>query len=354
MKRAEKDATNRSSSRPTSEDVAREAGFSQTTVSYVLSGSKHSNRISSETKLRILAAARRLGYSRNSIGTALRRGYSDTLVVLAVSWELATAHSQTIMSVSRTAAARQLSTTVQIAGDDTEAMSFLNNIHSNNPFGLLLLWDSVAMPTEYLRLVREDGLPIIDLLPSGTEHVISITADRRQGMSAATKYLIELGHRRIGFIARAASKWGASREKLLGYEQELAEAQIDFQESLVEETRVTGFEAGHDAIRKLMNRRPDTTAVICMDDTVAIGALSAAENLGLKIPEQLSIVGHGASREGTYVKPTLTTLGVPTKMITEEAVDMLIQMRNNKDFKAATHYQPMELIVRESTGPVRS
>ncbi|MCE5313656.1 MAG: LacI family DNA-binding transcriptional regulator [Armatimonadota bacterium] len=339
--------------RPTSQDVAREAGVSQCTVSYVLSGGKNKDRISPETTRRVLAAAARLGYSRNSIGAALRRGYSDTIVLLAVTWELAASHSHTTISVSRAAAERGMTTIVHVASDDKEAIAFLGRVPSLNPYGLLLLWDSNAIPEADRLRVELAGLPVVDLMPRESKNIASVTADRAQGSYIATRHLIEMGHQHIGMILDTSSRAKTSLKKLDGYRVALDEAGIPFHESLLQEVTSFGFEGGYDGFHKLLRRRPDATAVMCINDHIALGALASAQNLGLSVPGDISVVGFGAHPEGTFLRPSLTTLAIPAGKIADDAINLLMKLREDESFVPEPLREPMELIVRESTGPAR-
>ena len=335
-------------------DVAREAGVSQSTVSFVLSRSKHADRISSKTQQKVISAARRLCYNPNSAGSALRRGYSNTIVVMVVTWELANGHAHTAMSVSRAASTHGLTTIVHVAADDSEASSFLDGIWSLNPYGLVLLWDSPAKSAECLRALIDENLPVIDLMPSVDESIISITADRRQGARLAAEHLLKQGHRRTGIILDTRSRTHTSLEKLAGYKEALNNAGVDFHESLIQEASGFDFDAGHYAMRGLMRQRPDMTAVMCINDAVAIGAMTAAQDSGLCVPDDISVIGFGSFQEGTYIRPPLTTLAIPSNRIAEDAVNLMQKMRQEENYQFEPECVPMELIVRKSTGPARS
>lgn len=339
--------------RPTIDDVAREAGVSQTTVSYVLSGSRHADRISAGTKKRIFAAAELLGYSRNSVGAALQRGYSDTVVLLAVTWDLATAHSQTTVSISRAAAKKGLEIIVHVADGDEHAAHFLREVPSLHPYGLLLLWDSSATPEEELITLAARGIPIIDLMPPGSAGIVSVTSDREQGMYLSTKHLTDLGHRRIGIVLDTASRWRTSNQKLIGYKRGLLSAGIEFDEGLLEEASNFDFEAGYEGLKRLIGRSPDVTAVMCLNDPVALGVVAAAKEMGLDVPEDLSVVGYGAHKEGRYFHPKLTTVAAPAAKIADAAMEIMMNLRNGGEPTSGPVYEPMELIVRESTGPAK-
>lgn len=339
--------------KPTIKDVGRMAGVSQTAVSYVLSGSKHAERISSETRDRILEAATKLGYTRNSIGAALQRGYTDHLVLLAVSWDLASSHSHTIMSISSVASSKGLSTIVHVAGGDEEAKTFLHNVLCLNPYGLILLWDSANQPIGQFVELKKQGLPIVDLLPSSPEGVVSVTADREQGFFLATKHLTDLGHRRIGLILDTGARTKTSSRKLEGYKQALEKVGVEFMPSLLQEATPYGFEAGYQGVRHLLNRHPDMTAVLCINDPMALGAVAAARDMNLDVPTDLSVVGYGATGEAAYFKPKLSTLELPSTEIAECAVNTLVKMRQGVRLESDMITVPMTLIARESTSPLK-
>lgn len=204
---------------PTIKDVALKAGVSHATVSYVLAGSKHSSRISEETKRRVWAAAEELGYKFNPVGRALKRGYTDTILLLIVTWQMAKSHSQTAMALSRSAMMQGLQLMVNVVENDQEAEKFLQQKMLSNHVGLLVLWDSPAMETSTLVRIAEDGFPVIDLLPGNQESIECVTADREHAGYAVTRHLIDLGHRRIAFFGDATSRQKTTKHKYAGYER---------------------------------------------------------------------------------------------------------------------------------------
>lgn len=338
-------------SQPTIEHVAREAGVSQTTVSYVLSGSRYASKINPNTCRRVIAAARRLGYRHNALAVALKRGYTDTVVLLSVSWVLAIGNADTTAALTRAAASKGISTIVHVASDDAEAVAFLETIPSLKPFGLVILWDSDAVTTMRLLELAADGLPVLDLLPSVRPDIPSISADRVHGFGAAARHLLELGHRRIGVIIDTTTRWRTSTFKLAGYRTALEAAGIEYDGSLVEEIPGCEFENGYEGLKTLLRRRPDVSAVVCMNDPVAIGAIAAAQDAGLAVPERLSVVGFGAHKEGCYIRPRLTSVAGDFQEITRLAIQELVKMRKEESYLPESRYLPMRLEVRESTGP---
>lgn len=338
--------------RPRTLDVARDAGVSRTTASLVLNGSKHAARISADTTRRVMAAAQRLGYFPSPVGLALKRGYSDTLMLLVVARNLADARSRSIVSLSWAAAQQNISTTVRLSADEKDATSALATVQSHLPYGLLLLWDSPTFPTEKVLELQACGLPVVDLLPGDPHTIPSVTPDRRQGFLLLTEQLIQLGHQRIGAILNFDAREKTSRPKLQGYTQAMTAAGLFLDESLVENTDGCSFEAGYRALRHLLDRRPDTTAVVCMNDPVALGAILAAQDMGRQVPEHFSVAGYGNHAEGNFFRPKLTTLAPDFTGMAMEAVETLRHMRAQAETHGPSTCFPVELISRESTGPV--
>src|SRR5262245_44688411 len=174
--------------RTTLRDVAEAAHVSLSTVSYVLNNNSHADRISDSTKQRVLAAAERLGYRSDPIGRALQQGYTNQIILLIVTWDLATSHSATAMAISRAAIGRGLELTIHIADNDAEAEAFLKRRMLHNAGGLLVLWDSPAMRESCLNQLAADRVPIVDLLPDSPEGISTVTADREGAFFQGTKY----------------------------------------------------------------------------------------------------------------------------------------------------------------------
>ena len=339
--------------RPTLKDVAREANVSLSTVSYVLNNNRHAERITEATKLRVRAAVNRLGYQSNPIGSALQRGYTNQVFLLIVTWDLATSHAATAMAISRAAIAQGFELTVHVADDDATAEAFLKRRMLHNSGGILVLWDSPAMQESYLKLLAAEGVPIVDLLPDSPPGVSVVTADRETAFLEGTRHLIELGHTRIGVISDAVTRPKTNLRKLAGYRRALEGAGLAYDETLVENITEYGFEGGTGGFPHLHRRCPDVTAVICINDAIALGAMTAASELGLRCPQDISVVGFGDSAVGQYWRPRLTTSALSANRVAERSIALVIQQRQNLAQGPQTILIPEELLVRDSTGPAR-
>jgi DNA-binding LacI/PurR family transcriptional regulator len=341
------------STRATVKDVAREANVSLSTVSYVLNNNRHAARITDATKQRVREAALRLGYKSDPIGRALQRGYTNQVFLLIVTWDLATSHSATAMAISRAAIAKGFELTVHVADNDAEAEAFLRRRMLSNVGGLLVLWDSSAMRESYLNDLATQGVPVVDLLPNSPNGISTVTPDREAAFLQGTKHLIELGHRRIGLISDSLTRPKTTLCKLAGYRSALESSGLRYDESLVVDVTEFGFDGGVSGFPKLLERDSSVTAAICINDAIALGVIVAAGDAGRRCPDQFSVVGFGDSEMGKYWRPSLTTFALSANRVAEVSVSMVSQQRQAGSFETVRTLVPEELIIRESTGPVR-
>jgi DNA-binding LacI/PurR family transcriptional regulator len=337
--------------RSTLKDVAREANVSQSTVSYVLNNNQHAARISEATKQRVHAAVSRLGYQFNPIGRALQRGYTNQVILLIVTWDLATSHSATAMAISRAAIAQGFELTVHVADNDAEAEAFLKRGMLHNIGGLLVLWDSPAMRESYLNQLAADSLPVVDLLPNSPKGISTVTPDREDAFDRGTSYLIEQGHRQIALISDL-TRPKTTLSKLSGYKRALKRAGLKYDESLVLNVTEFGFEGGLNGFPCLIQRNPKVTAAICINDAIALGVITAVGDAGRACPKDFSVVGFGDSPMGKYWRPALTTFALSANRVADLSISLIFQQRQDQKPKGRTILVPEELIIRESSGPV--
>lgn len=333
-------------------DVAREANVSLATVSYVLNRSSQADRIRPETQSRVLAAVQRLRYRIDPIGRALQQGQTRQVILLIVSWDLALSHSATAMAISRAAFAQGYELTVHVADDDALATDFLTRRAMHHLGGLLVLWDSPALHQSPVVELAAEGIPVVDLLPGSPDGICTVTADREDAFFQGTQHLIDLGHRRIGMIGDSLKRSKTTRLKLAGYRRALAKAGLPSVAERVQDVLQFGFEGGRTGGRSLLEHLPDLTAILCINDAMALGVLAAATEAGLECPQDLSIVGFGDADEGRYFRPRLTTIGLSSQRVADAAIGLLTQIQRGETRQTHTVLVREDLIVRESTGPV--
>ena len=329
-------------------DVAREANVSLSAVSYVLNNNHHAQRISEPTQERIRAAAQRLGYKFDPIGRALQRGYTNQVTLLIVSWNLATSHAATAMAISRAAARHGLQLTVHVADEDQAAESFLRRSMLHKQGGILVLWDSPAMQESSLTQLATEGIPVIDLLPDSPPGISVVTPDREDAFFRGTRHLIELGHRQIALMCDPVARQKTTLRKLAGYRRALVEAGLEADEQWIEKVQEFGFEGGYEGYHRLSRRCADVTGVCCINDAMALGVIAAAREAGRNCPRDLSVIGFGDSVVGNYFPPRLTTFALSSDRVAEEALSLVVRLRQKPGQERQTILIPEEMIVRES------
>jgi DNA-binding LacI/PurR family transcriptional regulator len=339
--------------RVTLKDVAREAGVSLSAVSYVLNDSHHAQRISERTGKRIRDAASRLGYKCDPVGRALQRGYTNQVTLLIVSWDLAVSHAATAMAISRAAARHDLALTVHVADDDLAAEAFVRRNGLHGIGGVIVLWDSPAFRRSALKQVAKEGVPVIDLLPDSPDGVSVVTVDREDAFFRGTQHLIELGHKQIGLIGDSVRRPKTTLRKLAGYRRALAEAGLRYKERCVQNVTEFGFEGGQHGFAELIRRCPGITAVFCINDAIALGAMDTARKLGRVCPTDISVLGFGDSPEGRHWHPALTTFALSSDRVAARAIHLISEQRTQQRVEQKTILIPEDLILRESTGPAR-
>lgn len=335
--------------RPTIKDVARIANVSQSTVSYILNNTPAAERISPQTKQRVWVAVERLGYKFNPIGRALQRGYTDDVTLLIVTWNLATSHAETAMAISRAAARQGLALSVHVADNDAEAEAFIRRSSFQGTGGVLVLWDSPAFANSSLLQIATQGVSVIDLLPGNLKGISMVTADREDAGFRATQHLLHLGHNHIGFIGDWESRPKTTFRKLAGYRRALETAGLVYSENATQSVIEFGFEGGRLGFQELIARCPELTALFCINDAMALGAIDAALDMGRSCPRDLSVVGFGDSPEGRHSRPKLSTIALLASRVAERAIELLLERRNHGQAEATTILLPEELIVRQST-----
>jgi DNA-binding LacI/PurR family transcriptional regulator len=181
------------------------------------------------------------------------------------------------------------------------------------------------------------------------EHIgYSIEADNLGGGREATQHLLDLGHRRIAYIAGPVEEWD-SVERQRGYEEALRAHGLVVDPALI--VRGNGWpEGGKEAIRQLLALPTPPTAVFCYNDVTALGAMRAAWAAGLRVPQDLSVVGFDDIDLAHCFEPPLTTIAQPTRQMGEKAVQMVLNLVAGAEF-VENCVLPSLLVVRESTMP---
>ncbi len=332
--------------RVTIDDVARASGVSCSTVSRVLSGYEF---VRETTRSRVMEAVERLGFVANLQARSLASGHSRIVGLIVPN--LDNSYVGTITQGIDQALAHAnfdllLYTSHRHAGKESFYVSAIANGLTE---GLLLV--APLVPMTYLDVLHEQDLPYILIDQADpTESSSVVEANNWQGAYDATRYLCQLGHTQIAFITGALQVRSAV-SRLRGYQAALSDCAIPFREELVGEgdfQQQTGYEI---AKRLLQSVDPLPTAIFASNDLSAFGAMDAARECGLRIPDDISIIGFDDIPQASLVFPKLTTVRQPLVEMGQVAVKMLMERIEDQTRPPQQVALATQLIIRDSCGP---
>jgi LacI family transcriptional regulator len=323
-------------------DVAKRAGVSLGTASRAINGNP---AVSPRLRDRVLAAAAELNYRPNALARALRssRTHSIGLILPDVSNPF---FGELAKQVEQVAAGIGYTVMLANSNDDQKAEAdYIRILVGRQVDGLLIV------PTEQTRhLPREEKVPIV-VVDRPIRGYPLVASDHRAGAVAAVQHLVSLGHRRIGCIA-GPRHLSVARERYEGYRSVAAPIYREHHFDFGADTIIARFdyESGYDAALRLLARSDKPTAIFASSDQQAIGALRAAADLDLRVPDEVSIIGFDAISLAKLVTPRLTTVAQPIAAIADIAVRTVLRLRQD-GAKSERHRLPTLLQPANSTGP---
>ncbi|PEG52356.1 LacI family transcriptional regulator [Mycolicibacterium diernhoferi] len=319
-------------------DVARLAGVSHQTVSRVINGSAS---IRPETKARVEQAISELGYRPNTAARALVTRRSGVIGIVGSNSALY-GPSSIQRSVEEAArAAGYFSSMVPLAEVTREALAdALDHLARQSVEAIVM----IAAQEDALAVAHaaDSGVPMIVVEGDLSGRGLSVGVDQIDGARQATRHLISLGHRAIDHIAGPRT-WTEARGRRIGYEEAMRDAGLEVRESPVGDwTPARGYAIGCE-----LARRSDATAVFVANDQMAIGVLHAFARNGLRVPEDVSVVGFDDLPESAYLNPALTTVRQDFKAVGQRAIELVIATLEGATLDVSL--LAPELIIREST-----
>ena len=340
--------------RPTQVDVARLAGVSRATVSYVLNGQTDGRvPISEETRQRVLEAIEELGYAPDARAQALRSGNTNTIALIIP--DLGNPHfceyATGIEEAARASGYHLLLSSTTM--NDEYAVEIFKDLARRRFDGLIIASSFILEAEEAqatLEQVRKRGLPIVEM--DENYGVDSVSADYREATTEVMSYLLSLGHRRIGMIYGVGGH-ELGQDRLQPYLDSLKAADIPAEGDLIVECG-PAIEDGYQAAMKLLQLPSRPTAILAINDLLAISAARAAADLRLRVPDDLSLVGFDDIPMANYLTPRLTTVTKDARAAGNKAFEVLLARIQNPDLPRQQVHIQARLILRESTGPAPS
>lgn len=336
--------------RVTSHDVARLAGVSRTTVSFVLNDVPHV-QISEETRQRVLEAAEHLGYRPDAAARSLATRQTHTLaLVLYQSADRIVGDAflaDVVRGLSEIAQQRGFRLLLHPFEEIGKSEAYVSLVSENRIDGLIVSGprsDDGQLPELYA-----DGFPLVLLGQLNGADIDCVDVDNTAAAHRAVTHLIKLGHTRIGLITNAPLEYTASADRWRGYRQALTEAGLSYDESVVLYGSFVA-RSGYQAMGELLALAEPPSATFIASDEVAVGALAALHEQSLAVPEQMAIVGFDDIPLARYLVPSLTTVRLPAYELGVRAADMLIKTIEGEEIAERKVLLNTQLIIRESCG----
>lgn len=330
---------------PTMKDVARLAGVSVQTVSCVVNGT---GSISTRTRQRVLRAIDELNYRPDPIARSMRTRQTRLigLLVLDITNPV---HSVIAEAVESAAHANGYKVILyNVSNSPERERESLEAVAEGLVDGLVIV-NSVDRERTLRFLAEEEILSVLIDCQSDFS-VPTVMVDNVRAGYVATEHLIRLGHRRIAHISGSAPMI-ISQQRLEGYRRALADHGLTYERVvyLMKASWDWDFASGYRAMRELLEGDPRPTGVFAASDQMAIGAYRAIVEAGLRIPQDISVVGFDDIEAAAYATPPLTTIRQPFTDMAASAVATLLRLMDGQRAEETLHILPFELVVRGST-----
>jgi DNA-binding LacI/PurR family transcriptional regulator len=333
----------------TTHDIAREAGVSRTTVSYVLRA-RPGISVGLKTRKRVLAAARKLGYVPNSAAEMLVTGRSRSIGLVLSRPELISQDGfipVLIYGFNEVCRERGYRLMMEAVHDPPGADDYLDLAKSKRFDSMIVINPRKGDPA--LRKVIDSKFPVLVWGSSGRPGESAIATREGKASYRATSHLISLGHQRIAHIGHASLEYVAVNRRREGYRAALNAANLPFDKNLFVEGDFT-YESGYRAMKHLLGSRANPTALFAGNDTIAFGAMLAIREAGLSIPEDVAVVGYDDLPAAAYACPPLTTVRTHAfeqgKLLAESAIALMAKEK----IGSRQNVLPLELVIRKSCG----
>lgn len=334
----------------TMRDVATLARVSISTVSHVINGTRN---VSPGTRQRVINAMQQVNYRHNALASSLRSNQTRVLGVLVPN-SANPFFAEVISGIEAACFDEGYNILMGNANDDPEReLAYLEVLISRQVDGILLV--SAGAHRTSLELINGYQKPVVMVdRTSSMDHVDEIYTDNYNGGLLATQYLLDLGHQRVACIS-GPSFLTPSADRVRGYKTALEQADIAVDESLILSGNFQ-HDSGYTACQALLEQPHRPTAIFACNDLMAVGALCAIQEVGLRVPEDISVIGYDDIPLAAYTSPRLTTIAQPAQELGKLAAKKLLHRLENRtdgNGSVTDSYTvlPVHLKQRESCGP---
>jgi LacI family transcriptional regulator len=332
--------------RPTMSDVAAQAGVSKTTVSHVINDTRF---VEEETKQRVLQAIAELGYRPSVVARSLTTNRTETVGVI-VSDSSNYFFAEVLRGVEDVLRPENYALLVCNTAEILEREAhYLDILMRQRVDGIIAA--ATSRRWDELTEVEAQHIPVVfvDRIFEGLDDPF-VGVDNQKGAHLGTKCIIDCEHRQIGILA-GFQRLSTMRERLAGFRQALQEHDIPLPEEWVI-TSALSIEGGHEAMRQLLTLPERPTAVFLNNNLLALGALLALKELGLRCPEDVGLVGFDDHPWAAVSDPPLTVVRQPAGQVGRAAAEMLLALLNGEQIAEPRVILDCEVVLRQSCCPI--
>ncbi len=327
-------------------DVAKRAKVSFITVSRVIN---ERDNVKPETRERVLKAIEELNYHPNSLGRALNFNRMNNIGVIIPTERGVSIHgthyyNELMIGIELACTAHSYDMQISTQKYSAAGFDFLRLYYQRKVDGIILV--APPMDSHQIEEIEANNIPCVLINERYDNLKISyVDNDGKGGIYSATEYIIQKGHRKITFLK--GSPGHNSEDRFGGYRQAMKDHNIPIHEDWLIQGDFN-VDSGKIALQKLLAMKDPPTAIICANDLMALGVLMEAKRIGLKIPDDLSVMGYDGIETALYTNPALTTMKQPAEDMGYAATEMLIQRLNGSNCSQEVKIFPAELIPGES------
>ena len=333
---------------PTIQDVVRLSGVSVATVSRVLNNSPN---VLPATREKVLAAIRELDYHPNRLAQQFRT--QRTMCVLVLLPRLGDSfYSEILKGIETVARSAGYHIIIANTGNDIEQAKFsYENLAQKQMDGIIDF--SACLPTEYMEEIAGQHPIVVACRYLNNANIPNVTIDNLAASREMTEYMLNLGHRRIACI-NGNTELALYRSRMYGYLEALGARGIPVDERIICSTE-PDIRGGFDAAMQLLRSGEKFTAIVTSGDTMAVGAVKALQERGIRVPEDVAVCGFDDIELSSLLTPTLTTIRQPRSLIGRQTMEKLLGIISGQDENLSEQIVlPYELVIRASSGKFRS
>ncbi|GIP39770.1 catabolite control protein A [Paenibacillus sp. J31TS4] len=329
-------------------DVAREAGVSMATVSRVVNNNPN---VKPQTRKKVFEAIERLGYRPNAVARGLASKKTTTVGVVIP--DISNMNfAEVARGIEDIATMYHYNIILSNADKKKEKeIRVINTLLEKQVDGLLFMGGHVT--DEHVQAFRTSSIPIVLCATTdGSETIPSVDIDHEGAAYDATQVLIKSGHRRIAMISGTLQDPAVGFARYQGYKRAVEEAGLGFHEDYV---RIGNYkyESGVEAMKHFLGLSERPTAIFAATDEMALGAIHAIQDAGLKVPDDLSVISVDNSRMAEMVRPQLTAVAQPMYDIGAVSMRLLTKLMNKENVEQSKFILPHEVIMRQSVAPAK-